>query len=531
MGGFVNEPITSFSSAANREKFAGALRYVRGEFGLEYPLVIDGKAVKTGAWRESFNPSKRSEVVGRVAVATEADADHAIAAARRALGGWRRTRVPERAEKLRNAAETMRKRRFELAAWVTFEAGKPWREADADVAEAIDYLEYYAAGVEGMALRPRRRDLPGEENTLTHEPKGVCVVLGTWSFPLALLSNMTAAALATGNTVVMKPASATTVVGAKFAEILNEAGLEPGVLNYLPGAGAVVGKHLAASPEVNVVAFTGSRDVGTEILRMAPMAPVTQQHIKRVIAELGGKNAIIVDDDADLGEAVGGVVKSAFGYSGQKCTACSRAVVLESVYEEFCGKLAEATESLMIGPADDPGTYVGPVIDGESRARIMRYVEIGRGEGRVLVDRSEDGPAGDGYFVGPIIFTDVDAAAAIAQEEIFGPVLAVIRARDFDDALAIANGTRYALTGGVYSRSPAHIEQAKREFLVGNLYINRKITGSRVDIEPFGGLKMSGDGAKAGGPEYLHWYCDARTITEHTLRHGLAPAQEVQTRV
>lgn len=527
---FRNEPILSFSNAANRDKFNAALAYVRGELGRDHPLIIEGNAVTTGRWIESTNPSNPSETVGRAAEASVADADHAVAAARRAAEAWRRSGATVWAQLLHKTADALRQRRFEMAAYITLEAGKPRREADADVAEAIDYLDYYAGHAELLSARPRRRDLPGEDNYLIYEPKGVCVVIAPWAFPLALLTNMTAAALAAGNTVVMKPASATPVIAAKLMEVMGDVGFPPGVVNYLPGPGATVGRHLAAHCDVNVVAFTGSREVGTTILRIAPEAAVTQQHIKKVVAELGGKNAIIVDSDADLDEAVGGVVRSAFAYSGQKCTACSRAIVLGEVYDAFCTRLCEAVNELSIGPADDPATVIGPVIDGDARRRILAYVDAGRSAGRVILERIPGDIAGGGHYVGPVIIADVDPRAPIAQEEIFGPVLAVIKADTFDHALSIANNTRYALTGGVYSRSPAHIERAKRDFLVGNLYINRKITGSRVDVEPFGGLKMSGDGAKAGGPEYLHWFCDARTITEHTLRHGLAPAQEIETK-
>jgi len=529
MSGFRNEPITSFSNAANREKFAAALQYVRGEFGGEYSLLIDGERVRTEEWADSVNPSKPTEVVGRVCVATTTDADRAVAAAAKALSDWRLIGAEKRAEILHKAADQLRRRRFELAAWITYEAGKPWREADADVAEAIDYIDYYAYHAKRISGRPHRRDLPGEDNYLVYEPKGVVVVLAPWAFPLALLANMTAAALAVGNTVVMKPSSATPVVAAKLVEILHQLGLPGGVLNYLPGPGRFIGKHLVQHPDVNLVAFTGSRDVGADVLRLAADASPYQQHIKKVVAELGGKNAIIVDDDADLDEAVGGVIKSAFGYSGQKCTACSRVIVLDAVYDAFCRKLTDAARTLTIGPADQPATVVGPLIDEDAYNRVRAYIDTGCKEGRVILETPDADLPGNGFYVGPTIIADVKPNAVIAQEEIFGPVLAVIRADDFAHALGIANGTRYALTGGVYSRSPVHIEQAKRDFLVGNLYINRKITGSRVDIEPFGGIKMSGDGAKAGGPDYLHCYCDARTITEHTLRHGLAPAQEVQT--
>ncbi|MEE9294210.1 MAG: proline dehydrogenase family protein [Phycisphaerae bacterium] len=531
MSAFRNEPIISFIDAADRDRYQAALKNVRGALGARYPLIIDGEPVTTNAWIESINPAVPSEIVGRAAAATTADADHAVAAARRALPEWRNLSLVQRAGRLEAAADLLRKRRFDLAALITLEAGKPWREADADVAEAIDYLAYYAHCARHLAERPRRRDLPGEDNYLVYEPKGVCVVIGTWSFPLALLANMTAAALVMGNTVIMKPASPAPVIAAKLMGAFQEAGLAPGVLNYLPGSGETIGRHLVSHSGVNVISFTGSRAVGTTVLHDAADTPPNQQHIKKVISELGGKNAIIVDDDADIDEAVGGVVTSAFGYSGQKCTACSRVVVLADVYEAFCKRLVEATEQLPMGPADAPGTIVGPVIDAQARDRIRSAVEGARQAGRIILETDPGDLPGGGYYVGPTIIADVEPGVAVAQEEIFGPVLAVIKAVDFDHALEIANDTRYALTGGVYSRSPAHIERCKRDFLVGNLYINRKITGSRVDVEPFGGLKMSGDGAKAGSLDYLYHYCNARTITEHTLRHGLAPAQEVQTKV
>jgi RHH-type transcriptional regulator, proline utilization regulon repressor / proline dehydrogenase / delta 1-pyrroline-5-carboxylate dehydrogenase len=530
MPAFRNEPIKSFTNATDRDGLIAALDYVRGGFTTEYPLVIEGKKMSTGRWIDSVNPANPSQTVGRVACASLADADHAVAAATRALTAWRKVPAAERATCLHRAADLIRKRRFEFDAMLTYEAGKPWREADAETAEAIDYLDYYAECATLVASNPRRRDLPGEDNHLVYEPKGVCVVLAPWSFPLALLTNMTAAALAAGNTVVLKPASQTPVIAAMLAEVLTEAGIPDGVLNFLPGPGSLVGRHLVSHSGVNVVSITGSREVGIEVIRSAGEAAPGQRHIKKVIAELGGKNAIIVDDDADLDEAVAGVIKSAFAFSGQKCTSASRVVVLEGVYDDCCERLVRSAGSLIIGPPEQPGTFVGPLIDESSRQTVRSYIEAGRTQGKVIYETNEAALPTDGYYVGPTIIADVDPEAPLAQDEIFGPVLSVIKANDFDHALEIANNTRYALTGGVYSRSPAHIEKAKRDFLVGNLYINRKITGSRVDIEPFGGLKMSGDGAKAGGPDYLHHYCNARTITEHTLRHGLAPAQEVESK-
>ena len=461
-------------------------------------------------------------MVGRCASARAEDAAAAVAAARAAFPAWRDTPARQRAELLFRAADGMRRRRFELAAWEVFETGKPWREADADVAEAIDFCEYY--GREMIRLsEPHQRDVPGEDNATFYEGRGVAVVIAPWNFPLAILTGMTAAAVVAGNTVVMKPAEQSPVIAAKLMEVLEEAGLPPGVVNYLPGVGEEIGPPLVNHPDVSLVAFTGSRAVGLSIQRQASEVAHGQEHIKRVITELGGKNAIIVDDDADLDEAVHGVVASAFGYAGQKCSACSRAVVLAPVYDAFVSRLVEATRSLKVGPPEDPGNSVGPVIDGEARKRILDYVEKGKAEARLAYAADVGALAEQGHFVGPHVFADVSPTAKIAQEEIFGPVLAVMKAANLDEALRIANGTKYALTGGLYSRSPATIERVRREFRVGNLYINRKITGALVDRQPFGGFKLSGTGPKAGGPDYLPHFMVARTITENTLRRGFAP--------
>ncbi|HEV8062685.1 MAG TPA: aldehyde dehydrogenase family protein, partial [Gemmataceae bacterium] len=348
-------------------------------------------------------------------------------------------------------------------------------------------------------------------------------VIAPWNFPLAILCGMTSAALVAGNTVIMKPAEQSTVVAAQLQEIWRDAGFPPGVVQFLPGIGEEIGPTLTNHPDVAIVAFTGSRPVGLAINHQASETPPAQDHVRRVIAEMGGKNAIIVDDDADLDEAVLGVVHSAFGYQGQKCSACSRAVVLESVYDRFLARAIETTRSLRIAPAEDPGSVIGPVIDEEARRRILEFIAKGKEECKLAYAGELGALADEGFYVAPHIFADVDPKAAIAQEEIFGPVLAVIRARDVDHALAIANGTRYALTGGLYSRSPERIARIKREFRVGNLYINRKITGALVDRQPFGGFKLSGIGAKAGGPDYLQQFLLTRTITENTLRRGFAP--------
>ena len=373
---------------------------------------------------------------------------------------------------------------------------------------------------------PRRRDVPGEENYTFYEPRGVTIVIAPWNFPLAILTGMTAAAIVTGNTVIVKPAESSSVIAAKLMEVLQAVGLPPGVVNFLPGDGGEIGPVLVKDPRTAVIAFTGSREVGLLLNRQGAEVPEGQHHVKRVLAEMGGKNAIIVDEDADLDEAVQGVRTSAFGYQGQKCSACSRVIVLESIYEQFVPRLIEATRSLKVAPAEDPGCSVGPVINAEAYERIRAAIEKGKQSASLLYEADVSGFANEGYFIGPHIFGDVEPASFLAQEEIFGPVLAVLRARDLDHALEIANGTAYALTGGFYSRSPENIAKVKRYFRVGNLYINRKTTGALVDRQPFGGFKLSGIGAKAGGPDYLLQFMVPRTITENTMRRGFAPPLE-----
>ncbi|MCS6850923.1 MAG: L-glutamate gamma-semialdehyde dehydrogenase [Gemmataceae bacterium] len=524
---FRNEPLADFSRAENRRAMQRALAQVAEQFGRCYPLVIAGRKVETEGVIESVNPSHRRQVVGRCGRATAEHARAAVAAARAAFASWRDTEPRRRAEFLFRAAEVLRRRRFELAAWEVSECGKPWREADADVAESIDYCVYYAQEMLRLA-QPRRRDFPGEDNAYFYEPRGVAVVIAPWNFPLAILCGMTTAALVTGNTVIMKPAEQSSVVAAKLMEVFEEVGLPPGVVHYLPGIGEEVGPVLVQHPDVALIAFTGSKAVGLLINRQAAEMVPGQDHVKRVIAEMGGKNAIIVDDDADLDEAVLGIVRSAFGYAGQKCSACSRVVALADIHDALLARLVEATRSLKIAPAEDPSCGLGPLIDDEARQRVLRFAAIGREEGK-LAYAADVGPwADEGFFVGPHIFADVAPTAVIAQEEIFGPVLAVLKARDFDHALEIANGTSYALTGGLYSRSPGRIARAKKEFRVGNLYINRKITGALVDRQPFGGFKLSGIGSKAGGPDYLLQFLLPRTVTENTLRRGFAPSPSAQ---
>jgi RHH-type proline utilization regulon transcriptional repressor/proline dehydrogenase/delta 1-pyrroline-5-carboxylate dehydrogenase len=520
---FYNEPEYDFAQEEPRKLITSALAQVRQEVNRFYPLVINNQEITTEADLVSRNPSRPDEIVGRVARARISDAEHAVQAARHAFASWREASAAERADFLFRAADVMHARRAELAAWEVLEAGKPWREADADVCEAIDYLRYY--GQEMLRLAPIRQldDLPGETNEYSYQPRGIAVVIAPWNFPLAILTGMTAAALVAGNTVIMKPAEQTPVIAAKLMEIFRSIDLPPGVLSYLPGLGEEVGEYLVTHPQVNLIAFTGSQAVGLHINAVAAQTREGQRGIKKVIAELGGKNAIIVDDDADLDEAVLGTVASAFGYAGQKCSACSRVIVLEQVYDTFVKRVVEATRSLRIGAADDPGSFVSPVIDEEARQKIQQYVERGKHEARLVLEMPSPTP---GTFVGPVIFADVPPQATIAQEEIFGPVLSILTARDFAEALTIVLDTPFALTGGLYSRSPAHIERARREFRVGNLYINRKITGAIVGRQPFGGLGLSGIGSKAGGPDYLLQFLEPRVVTENTLRRGFAPQKQ-----
>jgi RHH-type proline utilization regulon transcriptional repressor/proline dehydrogenase/delta 1-pyrroline-5-carboxylate dehydrogenase len=522
---FRNEPVADFARAENRDAMAEALREVGARLGRTYPLILDGERIETpDRLAESRDPSQTTRVVGRVSTADAAHADRAIAAAKEALGAWASRPAEERAAIIIRAATILRERRFELSAWEVYECGKPWREADADVCEAIDFCEFYAREMVRLA-EPRRRDVPGETNVCDRLPRGVAVVIPPWNFPLAIPCGMTVGPLVAGCPVILKPAEQSPIVAAKLVEILHEAGVPPGVLHYLPGEGEEVGQALVNDRRIAVVSFTGSRQVGLLLNRQAAETPPGQDHVKRVLAEMGGKNAIIIDDDADLDEAVVGVLQSAFGYAGQKCSACSRAVVLEGVHDAFIARLAEAGRSLCIGPAEDPDTFVGPVIDADARRRILEYREVAKGEGRVVLDVDVSALADRGAFVGPLIVADVKPDARIAQEEIFGPILAVLKAKDLDDALAIAGGTSYALTGGLYSRSPATIERARRDYRVGDLYINRAITGAVVDRQPFGGFKLSGVGAKAGGSEYLLEFLLTRSITENTMRRGFAPEE------
>jgi RHH-type proline utilization regulon transcriptional repressor/proline dehydrogenase/delta 1-pyrroline-5-carboxylate dehydrogenase len=522
---FRNQPPIDFARPENRERMQEALDYVRTQFDQHWPLVIDGEEVETAERLASYDPSQFDRLVGTTGIATQEHVAMAVKAAGKAMPAWWQLGAEQRAVYLHSAADYLEERLFELAAWEVYECGKTWREATGDVGEAIDFLHYYAE--QAILLeRPQGADVPGEENRFEYFPRGVVGVIAPWNFPLAIVTGMTAAALATGNTVVMKPAEQSPIMAAHLMAAFQAAHLPYGVLNYLPGEGATAGAALVEHPQVAMIVFTGSRQIGLAINQKAAEVSARSSQVKRVVAEMGGKNAIIIDDDADLDEAVLGVVRSAFGFQGQKCSACSRVIALAGIYDQFLARLVEAARSCQVGPAEDPSTDIGPVIDADALANIHRYIEIGRTEGHEVLAIDVGEMTSQGYFVGPHIFADVPPGCRIAQEEVFGPVLSVTKARDFDHALQIANGTEYALTGGVFSRSPVNLERARREFLVGNLYLNRSITGALVGRQPFGGFKMSGIGSKAGGPDYLLQFVLPRVITENTLRRGFAPPAE-----
>ncbi|MCH2210065.1 MAG: proline dehydrogenase family protein [Fuerstiella sp.] len=523
--GFSNEPPTDFSIEDNRSAMQQALEDVRSEFSREYPLVIGGKSCDSRSILVSRNPSDTSQVVGRVASASSDQAADAVREAERAFPQWASTDAGRRADCLELIAAEIRTRRFELAAWIISEVGKPWVEADAEVSEAVDFCMYYAQEMRRLH-QPQECHLKGEENTYCYRPRGVAVVIAPWNFPLAILTGMTAAAMVAGNTVIMKPAEQSSVVASKLMDIIQNSDVPDGVVNLVSGVGETIGPELVCSPDVDLICFTGSRSVGLEINRLAAETDDRQLNVRRVIAEMGGKNAIIVDEDADLDEAIPGILRSAFAYAGQKCSACSRVIVLGGIYDRFMQRLVEATECLKLGPADDPETQIGPVIDDDARKRILATIAglDPEHDGTLVWEGSSEELANQGTFVGPHVIADARSDSPICQQELFGPVLPVIRARTLDDAFALANDTRFALTGGVYSRSPVTLKRARSEFEVGNLYLNREITGAMVQRHPFGGYRMSGTGSKAGGPDYLLQFLVPVNITENTMRNGFAPA-------
>ncbi|MFB2838308.1 L-glutamate gamma-semialdehyde dehydrogenase [Floridanema evergladense] len=518
---FPNVADTDYADKEKREKAQEAFRIVRGQLGKTYLPLVNGKYENTSETFDSVNPSNPKEVVGKIGLLSVEQAEQALKAAKAAFPQWRKKSAKERADILRKAADLMEQRRAELCAWIVLEVGKPLQEADGEVSEAIDFCRYNANEIERLD-QGYNYDLAGETNRYIYQPLGIALVISPWNFPFAIATGMTVAALVAGNCTLLKPAEVSSVIAAKLAEILVDAGMPPGVFQFVPGRGSIVGEYMVKHPDVNMIAFTGSQEVGCRIYANAAILQPGQKHLKRVIAEMGGKNAIIVDESADLDQAVAGVVHSAFGYSGQKCSACSRVIAVDSVYDTFVDRLVEVTRSLNVGNAEDPSTKVGPVVDSKARDRIREYIAKGKEESKLVLEM----PSSEaGYFIGPVIFSEVSPTATIAQEEIFGPVLACIRAKDFQEALQIANGTNFALTGGLYSRTPSHIEQATAEFEVGNLYINRGITGAIVSRQPFGGFKLSGVGSKAGGPDYLLQFLEPRVVTENIQRQGFAPIE------
>jgi RHH-type proline utilization regulon transcriptional repressor/proline dehydrogenase/delta 1-pyrroline-5-carboxylate dehydrogenase len=520
---FTNEPPLDFSVVSNRKGMRDALDASREMKDRRYPLLIGGRQVWTGREIVSQNPAHPESVVGRVSSASRSEADAAIEEALKVRDAWRKTGPEKRADYLFKAAKEMRKKRVDLAALEVLEVGKTWKDADGDVCEAIDYLEYYGREMLRLGVPRILGDFAGEENEYYYGPKGICVVISPWNFPLAIAAGMTSAALVAGNCVIFKPSGLSPVTGYRLCEIFRVAGLPPGVLQFLPGPGSEVGEYLVSHKDIDVIAFTGSREVGLRIVKIASEIVAGQRNVKKVVAEMGGKNAVIVDGTADLDEAVKGIIESAFGFQGQKCSACSRLIVTADIIDELTGRLVEAVQSMRIGPPEEPGSVMGPLIDEAALKKIQSYIELGKQEGRAVLE--VHAPA-EGYFAGPSLFADIASRTRVAQEEIFGPVLAIMRAKDIGEAVALANESQYALTGGLFSRSPANIERIKEDFRAGNLYINRKITGALVGRQPFGGFGMSGIGSKAGGPDYLLQFMNPVSVSENTIRKGFAPMRE-----
>jgi len=506
---FRNEPLTDFITADNINAMLAALEKVNSQLGQEYPLVIGGERIKTESKFDSINPANRTQIVGRFNKATKELASRAVETASKTFETWKNVPAEERAQLLFRVAELMRARKHELSAWMIHEVAKTWPEADGDTAEAIDFLEFYARDMLHYGAPQPLTKLAGEENRLEYIPLGVGAVIPPWNFPLAIMAGMTAAAIVTGNTVVLKPSSDAPTIAYKFFELLEEAGMPPGVVNFMTGSGAEVGDVVVDHPQTRFVAFTGSKEVGLRINERAAKVHDGQVWIKRVVAEMGGKDAIVVADDADLDEAATGIVQAAFGYQGQKCSACSRAIIDARVYDPMIEKIAERTARIKVGDPTDTATTMSAVINEKAFTTINGYVEKGKAEGgRVVAGGGSDGE--QGFFIEPTVIADVKAGSTIEQEEIFGPVLAVIKANDYADALRIANDTQFGLTGAVYSTDEAKIERARREFHVGNLYFNRKCTGALVGVHPFGGFNMSGTDSKAGGHDYLLLFMQAK---------------------
>lgn len=512
---FRNEAYTDFSKPENRQKQEEALKLVASQSDRVYPLHIDGKDVTTDKFIKSYNPSHTSQLVGTFHKAGKAEVDLAMDAALRAFEKWRLVSPKERAIVLLKAAQIMRRRRFEVNAWMITEIGKSWIEAEADMAEAIDFLDFYAREMLRWSEIKGTLPFPNEFPELSYIPLGVGAVIPPWNFPMAILTGMTTAAIVTGNTVLLKPASDTPCIGYLLVEIMKEAGLPPGVLNFIPGSGAEIGDYIVTHPKTRFISFTGSKEVGLRINQLAAQVSPGQIWVKRVVAEMGGKDTIVVDSETDLNEAATAVVASAFGFQGQKCSACSRVIVVEQVYDQLLSLIVEKTKKLTVGPPELPTTYMGPVANQASEEKILSYIEIGKKDGRLMCG-GEKAP-GDGYYIQPTIFADIKPGTPLDQEEIFGPVLAVIKAKNFDEALELANATEFGLTAAVWTNNRYKIEKAKNKVHVGNLYINRKCTGAMVGIHPFGGFNMSGTDSKAGGMDYLGLFMQAKSVSERLI--------------
>jgi 1-pyrroline-5-carboxylate dehydrogenase len=511
-GEFANEAFIDFSRPENRAAMVEALAQVKAKFGREYPLTIGGERVFTVAKTQSLNPSQPDQVIGVFQKATVEMANTAVEKAAAAFERWKRVPVEERVACLYRAADILRARRYELDAWLCYEIGKTWPEADADVAELIDFCEYY--GREALRLGAPQKLVPyrGEKNYMKYIPLGVGVIIPPWNFAAAIMGGMTMAAVVTGNTAIVKPSSESPTIAAIFVEILYEAGVPTEVISFFTGPGSTAGEALVTNAKTRFIAFTGSKEAGLRIAEQATKTQPGQVWIKRTVLEMGGKDAIIVDEEADVDAAVEGVALSAFGYQGQKCSACSRAIVSEKIYDEFLGKLVERVKKMTVGSIEDPANYMGPVISKSAMTSILGYIDQGKKEGRLMTGGKQMGTVG--YFLEPTVIADVDRKARIFQEEIFGPVLAVTKAKDFDEALSMANDSEFGLTGAVYSKNPEKIARAEEEFHVGNLYMNRKCTGAMVGAHPFGGFNMSGTDSKAGGQDYLLLFTQAKTVSE-----------------
>jgi 1-pyrroline-5-carboxylate dehydrogenase len=509
---YKHEPLTDFVIEENRQAYLTGLKTVESYLGQDYDLLIGGERISTEEKIVSYNPANKEEVIGRVSKANKELAEKAMQAAVEAFKTWRKTKPEVRADVLFKAAAIIRRRKHEFSALMTKEAGKPWREADADTAEGIDFLEYYGRQMLALKNGVPVQSRPNEFNRYDYIPLGVGIIISPWNFPFAIMAGTTVAAIVSGNTVLLKPASTTPIIAAKFVEVMEEAGLPKGVLNFVPGSGAEVGDYLVDHKDTRFISFTGSRDVGLRIFERSSKLSDGQIWMKRLIAEMGGKDTIVVDSEADLELAAQSIVSSAFGFSGQKCSACSRAVIVEDVYDQVLNRVVELTNQLTVGNPTEQSTFIGPVIDNNAFKKIMDYVEIGKQEGKLVA--GGEGDNSKGYFIRPTVIADLEPKSRIMQEEIFGPVVGFSKAKDFNEAIEIANNTEYGLTGAVITSNRVHMEQAREDFHVGNLYFNRGCTGAIVGYQPFGGFNMSGTDSKAGGPDYLLLHMQGKTTSE-----------------